>query len=170
MTRKKNPWVIDVFWEAHWCSIELSLCTHGYSQGAYHWLIKHMLNCSFNNLIWLLCSDCISLEESIAAIRGATPQETLRLRKDRANQALSQAAIKTFSKECPGCGIRINRSEGCNKMKCTFCDTHFCYKYVHQLESISSFFVVAILLSETWHLCWYMHKDCSPAILKWKVD
>ncbi|EMG47265.1 itt1 E3 ubiquitin-protein ligase itt1 [Candida maltosa Xu316] len=42
---------------------------------------------------------------------------------------LFQQMIKegTDVKECPGCGAVIEKSEGCNKMKCSECSTNFCF-------------------------------------------
>jgi len=31
------------------------------------------------------------------------------------------------AKECPGCGILVQKSQGCNHMTCTKCSTEFCY-------------------------------------------
>ena len=35
--------------------------------------------------------------------------------------------IESTSKPCPNCGIRITKSDGCNHMKCTYCQQCFCW-------------------------------------------
>lgn len=46
-----------------------------------------------------------------------------------AQQLLDQAVAEEGSdlQRCPKCRTVVQRSEGCNKMKCTICDTMFCY-------------------------------------------
>ncbi len=36
--------------------------------------------------------------------------------------------LQATSKMCPNCGMAIQKTEGCNKMTCTNCHQHFCYK------------------------------------------
>ena len=52
-----------------------------------------------------------------------------RLRKKKAlEELMTLRAIKQDSQCCPKCRVRIMRSQGCNHMKCTNCNTHFCYR------------------------------------------
>merc|ERR1719382_138648 len=52
-----------------------------------------------------------------------------RLQKKKAlEELLTLRAIKQDSQCCPKCRVRIMRSQGCNHMKCTNCETHFCYR------------------------------------------
>merc|ERR1740121_1868987 len=52
-----------------------------------------------------------------------------RIRKKKAlEELMTLRAIKEDSQCCPKCKVRIMRSQGCNHMRCTNCDTHFCYR------------------------------------------
>lgn len=56
---------------------------------------------------------------------GATEQ----VRKKRMlEELMTLRAIKQDSQPCPRCKVRISRSQGCNHMRCTNCDCHFCYR------------------------------------------
>jgi E3 ubiquitin-protein ligase RNF14 len=82
-----------------------------------------------------------------------TPEERLQIlsrraagNKDAAAEILnlklelmSVAAIRTSSKQCPCCGMAIQKSEGCNKMYCTSCSSYFCYKCGKQISGYSHF-------------------------------
>ncbi|KAJ2427978.1 hypothetical protein GGF41_001510 [Coemansia sp. RSA 2531] len=39
----------------------------------------------------------------------------------------SEKFIAAMSQACPTCSVRIVKAYGCNHMKCTQCNTHFCY-------------------------------------------
>ena len=39
----------------------------------------------------------------------------------------STRAIQLISKPCPGCGIYVSKTDGCNHMKCTNCQQCFCW-------------------------------------------
>ncbi|KAI9204995.1 RWD domain-containing protein [Polychytrium aggregatum] len=40
---------------------------------------------------------------------------------------LSMTIVLASSRQCPGCGARIQRTEGCPHMTCTMCFSEFCY-------------------------------------------
>jgi len=42
--------------------------------------------------------------------------------------------ISTISKPCPGCGLPIEKSGGCNHMKCNNCNTAFCWVCGKQID------------------------------------
>lgn len=44
-------------------------------------------------------------------------------------------------KECPGCGIIIEKSDGCNKVKCSQCGTNMCFLCGEMLENNYDHFV-----------------------------
>lgn len=42
---------------------------------------------------------------------------------------LSKAwVLQAVAKMCPSCGMAIEKTMGCNKMTCSNCHKHFCYK------------------------------------------
>ncbi|KAI1157930.1 hypothetical protein F5B18DRAFT_668633 [Nemania serpens] len=48
--------------------------------------------------------------------------------RKRAEEAASESALLTISKLCPrGCGARIQKTEGCDHMKCRQCSYEFCW-------------------------------------------
>jgi len=49
-------------------------------------------------------------------------------KKAMLEELMTLRAIKQDSQRCPKCSVRIMRSQGCNHMRCTHCDTHFCYR------------------------------------------
>ncbi|GMH38623.1 hypothetical protein BSKO_06507 [Bryopsis sp. KO-2023] len=65
--------------------------------------------------------------------------EAARMRKDLVNQNLSRIAIMKNSKACPGCEMRIERESGCNKMKCSYCYTIFCFRCGETIEGYNHF-------------------------------
>lgn len=40
---------------------------------------------------------------------------------------LNREWVEKNSKSCPGCLIRVERTEGCAHMQCNRCQIHFCY-------------------------------------------
>jgi len=78
---------------------------------------------------------CLSPEERLVSLqrrgvggKGLKSAERQRMDMDFMNQIKSLQLIKSTTKSCPGCRADIERSEGCNKMKCTYCNTAFCYR------------------------------------------
>lgn len=47
--------------------------------------------------------------------------------------------IAANTKSCPKCNVRVDKSEGCNHMKCTICNTHFCWicNMIYSLNEIT---------------------------------
>ncbi|XP_064481430.1 E3 ubiquitin-protein ligase RNF14-like [Ornithodoros turicata] len=53
-------------------------------------------------------------------------------------ESLSQDWMNENSKKCPHCNVSIEKQDGCNKMTCWRCGTHFCWLCVTTLKSISN--------------------------------
>ncbi|GMH88988.1 hypothetical protein TL16_g11322, partial [Triparma laevis f. inornata] len=47
---------------------------------------------------------------------------------------LNQAYLSKFSKPCPQCKASVQKSGGCNQMKCTNCGVHFCWLCNKQVD------------------------------------
>lgn len=47
--------------------------------------------------------------------------------RTRHENAVNQETIHKISKKCPGCTANVEKSGGCNHMKCEVCDTSFCW-------------------------------------------
>lgn len=45
----------------------------------------------------------------------------------RADEKAAQRTIRQFTRPCPQCAIRIEKSADCNHMTCTKCGAHFCW-------------------------------------------
>mmetsp|Transcript_6708 Transcript_6708/g.18408 ORF Transcript_6708/g.18408 Transcript_6708/m.18408 type:complete len:695 (-) Transcript_6708:128-2212(-) len=90
-----------------------------------------------HNVIWSKgVDDSSGLEAALAMqpplvirYRHSQAGSAERLRKKRVlEELMTLRAIKQDSQACPRCRVRISRSQGCNHMRCTSCDTHFCYR------------------------------------------
>ena len=77
--------------------------------------------------------ECIRLEKKLLdavekAEVGETPkQERQRYLRDLKNQVLTMQYVKKNTRECPNCGMGIEKDGGCNHMFCTYCNMHYCY-------------------------------------------
>ncbi|WVQ82772.1 hypothetical protein IAT38_004904 [Cryptococcus sp. DSM 104549] len=58
--------------------------------------------------------------------RGKTNMERMvaRWQEDELNKKWLEASTSA----CPGCGVRVEKSHGCNHMTCGRCQAHFCYR------------------------------------------
>lgn len=85
---------------------------------------------------------CVSTETRLAMLRkkaeggGASAIAELRRREQ---EMMSLAEIEKSSKQCPSCGMAIQRSEGCNKMVCSACAAAFCYLCGKQISGYEHF-------------------------------
>ncbi|GMK54875.1 hypothetical protein CspeluHIS016_0114610 [Cutaneotrichosporon spelunceum] len=48
--------------------------------------------------------------------------------REHEREALFRQWVSNNAAKCPRCGASIQKSEGCNHMKCPFCMAHFCYR------------------------------------------
>ncbi|KAG9413981.1 E3 ubiquitin-protein ligase rnf19b [Aphanomyces cochlioides] len=53
----------------------------------------------------------------------------------RAEEKLNQAMISQISKPCPGCQTPVEKSGGCNQMKCITCGVNFCWLCGKEVDS-----------------------------------
>ena len=95
--------------------------------------------CSLCKLTFHGVSPCVFRPEQVKRLRieyeKASPSEKLflerRYGKNRIRQMIdelvSEEWMQSNSKLCPRCGAHIQKSEGCNKMTCTKCRSHFCW-------------------------------------------
>jgi E3 ubiquitin-protein ligase RNF14 len=60
------------------------------------------------------------------ARRGKTNLERMvaKWQEDEANKKW----LENSTRACAGCGVRVEKSHGCNHMTCGRCGTHFCYR------------------------------------------
>ena len=64
------------------------------------------------------------------------------------------------TKKCPKCDARINKNGGCNHMKCSQCQFHFCWLCMVRLYCIYHVFVVYIMMyiiNIFTHMLYYIH-------------
>jgi len=59
----------------------------------------------------------------------------IRMYEDYKQQKASKWLMRQIAKPCPGCGVFISRSYGCNHMICTKCEQHFCFQCGEKLDS-----------------------------------
>ena len=74
------------------------------------------------------CSTCLT---SICTKCGAVSHEGLTCDQYKStilgDEAFAEWKQKNDAKDCPKCGCTIQKSEGCNHMKCTGCGAHICW-------------------------------------------
>eukprot|EP00927_Polykrikos_kofoidii_P032090 TRINITY_DN27435_c0_g1_i2.p1 TRINITY_DN27435_c0_g1~~TRINITY_DN27435_c0_g1_i2.p1 ORF type:complete len:656 (-),score=99.40 TRINITY_DN27435_c0_g1_i2:196-2163(-) len=54
-------------------------------------------------------------------------------------ELMSMRLILTTSRSCPGCSSSIEKTSGCNKMRCRVCQTQFCWKCGKEIEGYDHF-------------------------------
>ncbi|KAJ2492840.1 hypothetical protein IWW37_001138 [Coemansia sp. RSA 2050] len=56
---------------------------------------------------------------------GRAVLESMMEREEKEGESLK--FIEAVTRACPTCGVRIVKAYGCNHIRCTQCDSHFCY-------------------------------------------
>ncbi|KAJ2003141.1 hypothetical protein GGI06_005664, partial [Coemansia sp. S85] len=56
---------------------------------------------------------------------GKAVLESMLEREEKESESLR--FIETVTRACPTCGVRIVKAYGCNHIRCTQCNSHFCY-------------------------------------------
>ncbi|BEJ11475.1 hypothetical protein CspHIS471_0108970 [Cutaneotrichosporon sp. HIS471] len=54
--------------------------------------------------------------------------------REHEREAMFRQWVSDNAATCPKCGANIQKSEGCNHMKCPFCAAHFCYRCQQQIS------------------------------------
>lgn len=92
--------------------------------------------CSLCNESWHPGTKCLSPEDKLELMRRRMAGTKSGDREFRKREAELQnlAHIEKNCKQCPACGMAIERSEGCNKMTCTSCGVFFCYRCNQQID------------------------------------
>jgi len=120
-------------------------CPRCETNGAQHPVLEnpedHMAECDTCGFVFCsLCRDvfhpekgCLSPEERLEVLERrqkgmrASGEEYVRARMNLANEKLNLEWLQSESKSCPNCKMAIQKTEGCNKMKCSTCQTSFCW-------------------------------------------
>lgn len=77
----------------------------------------------------LICSNALCLQEFCFLHGDAHPTESCLQYSSResVDSKASLELIASLAKSCPGCGVSILKSGGCNHMKCPHCRQAFCW-------------------------------------------
>uniref|UniRef100_A0A7S0WUX6 RBR-type E3 ubiquitin transferase n=1 Tax=Chlamydomonas leiostraca TaxID=1034604 RepID=A0A7S0WUX6_9CHLO len=101
--------------------------------------------CSLCNDAWHPGQQCLSPEARLEVLqqrahrRGPATGDRQRAEMDLINQMKSMVTVLGTSKKCPSCGMAITKSEGCNKMVCSYCNTFWCWKCCKVIEGYDHF-------------------------------
>jgi len=84
-------------------------------------------------------SECPQKDEAVTNLQkrlDAVPAADKTARQRVLEELETLKLIKLETVPCPTCKQPINRSAGCNKMKCTLCLTYFCYRCGKDISNI----------------------------------
>ncbi|KAF8064657.1 Rnf14 [Scenedesmus sp. PABB004] len=73
------------------------------------------------------CLDPIERLRVLERRRGATAPGDRAAQLDLVNQAMTLKFLSGASKRCGACGVATMKSEGCNKMHCSYCGASWCW-------------------------------------------
>ncbi|WVR05929.1 hypothetical protein IAU60_002955 [Kwoniella sp. DSM 27419] len=105
----------------------------------------HFSFCLYCNATWhgphTLCAfpqTSVIVKEYLSYPEGSDARQRMEQRRGKANlermvaQHLEDEANKQWlegkTRACSGCGVRVEKSHGCNHMTCGRCQAHFCYR------------------------------------------
>lgn len=74
-----------------------------------------------------LCSDSSRVKERVAMERLYGKRNLSKLLKELADEQLVDQWRSENAQACPSCNIFVEKSQGCNHMICSICQTHFCF-------------------------------------------
>lgn len=112
----------------------------------------HMAQCS--NCFFAFCTlcygswhpgvKCLSPEARMEmklkqAARSGSSAEQQRRDLDAVHQMMSLKLVSETSKNCPACGMAIEKTEGCNKMTCGYCGAFFCWQCLQVVDGYQHF-------------------------------
>lgn len=98
--------------------------------------IVHCHGCDYQ-----ACYDCeVPWHKDLICAQYQEEQRNAAARKIKKTKEEKEAAktVETTTKPCPGagCGVRIEKNEGCHHMKCSRCRTQFCWDCLADWQTI----------------------------------
>ena len=97
---------------------EFVWCAYGCGSGQLHLIDSNKVDC-------IHCDRSTCFQHHIPWHEGVTCEEYDRL--DLSNDPMSKKYLKTFSKQCPKCRVKIEKIDGCDHMTCVRCEAEFCW-------------------------------------------
>lgn len=85
------------------------------------------------------CESALDRLEALRLRAGGADAAQLAKARAAAEDALSRRAVEALAKRCPGCGVPVHRTDGCNKMTCAVCSTFFCYRCGKKIDGYDHF-------------------------------
>jgi hypothetical protein len=82
---------------------------------------------------WHPGSQCVDEEQRLLIMsrrraRGGAGAKDTKAEMDLVQQLASLKFLRESSKGCPGCKMATEKTEGCNKMTCAYCNCFWCWK------------------------------------------
>lgn len=89
--------------------------------------------CSMCQDSWHPGTQCMTDEQRVMILerrraRGGAGAKDTRAEMDLVQQLASLKVLKETSRPCPTCKFPIEKTEGCNKMTCTYCNSFWCWR------------------------------------------
>ncbi|ORY23205.1 hypothetical protein BCR39DRAFT_362763 [Naematelia encephala] len=87
------------------------------------------------------------VQEYLSYPEGSEQRRLMELRRGKANlermvtkwreDEENKKWLESRTRACAGCGVRVEKSHGCNHMTCGRCNAHFCYRCGSSVSSLS---------------------------------